>query len=219
MREPTVADRIAAALAHRIIIGDLAPGERLRQDALAFEYNASQAPVREAFLRLEAQRLVVSRPRRGLCVAPIEPHDEREIVAMRSALEVLALRHVRVQPGGRQLAQLDEALMAGYAARDLSEWEASNRAFHVRLAELSGMPRLIASISDLTLAYSRHVFSMERSAHWTPRSNHDHQQIYEAILQGDITTAAIFLENHIWAAERLRSRPPSAAADGRFSGR
>lgn len=35
MREPTLAERIADELAQRIIIGDLKPGERLRQEVFA----------------------------------------------------------------------------------------------------------------------------------------------------------------------------------------
>ena len=45
-------------LRHGIIHGNLAPGERLRSDALASEMQVSRTPVREALRKLEAEGLV-----------------------------------------------------------------------------------------------------------------------------------------------------------------
>jgi len=214
MNDLTVADRITADLTNRIVTGDLAPGERLRQDGLALLYRTSQAPVREAFLRLEARCLVISRPRQGVRVAPLEPQDEREIIAMRMALETLALRNVRVRPGPRQLARLDAVLEDGAAARDLVMWEQANRAFHTGLAALSGMPRLTETVADLNLAYSRHVLARDRSALWTPRSNHDHQRIRDAVASGQFAAAEALLERHIAAGERLRTHAAASPEPG-----
>jgi DNA-binding GntR family transcriptional regulator len=88
----TVAARIAETIAERIIDGRLQPDTALRQDHVAREFNSSHVPVREAFRRLEAQLLVVSAPRRGVRVAPLDANSVREIAEMRAALEVVALR-------------------------------------------------------------------------------------------------------------------------------
>lgn len=52
--DQSVAGRIAAALAERIVSGALSPGSRLMQDHVAEEFQASHVPVREAFRKLEA---------------------------------------------------------------------------------------------------------------------------------------------------------------------
>src|SRR5262249_24197305 len=54
----TTADAVYEALRQAILAGELAPGRRLRSDALAGELNVSRTPVREALRKLEAEGLV-----------------------------------------------------------------------------------------------------------------------------------------------------------------
>jgi len=86
MHQP-VAGRIAAALAERIVSGALSPGCRLMQDHVAEEFQASHVPVREAFRKLEAQGLVISKPRCGVRVSQLDPGMVLEVTEMRAALE------------------------------------------------------------------------------------------------------------------------------------
>ena len=202
----TVAGRIAEALSYRILTGALEPGARLRQEVFAFEFGASHVPVREAFRRLEIQRLVESVPRRGVRVAPLDARGEREIASMRSALEVLALRSIVGRVSPRQLEAIKTAVEAGDNAHDIFAWETANRAFHVALATPSNMPRLIATIADLNLAYSRHAFAADRPAEWRPRSNHGHRQIYEALATANYGLAANLLAAHIKTVDRVAPR-------------
>lgn len=84
----TTAARIADAIAERIINGALQPDAALRQDHFAREFNSSHVPVREAFRQLEARHLVVSLPRRGVRVAPLDANsvegDRRDARGARS---------------------------------------------------------------------------------------------------------------------------------------
>src|SRR5262249_2243670 len=89
----SMAGRIARVLSDRIVSGLLSPGERLRQDHIAEEFQASHVPVREAFRKLEAQGLVVSKPRCGVRVSDLDPAMVGEVTGMRAALEGLALSH------------------------------------------------------------------------------------------------------------------------------
>lgn len=207
----TVADRIAEELSHRILTGALGPGTRLRQEVFAFEFGASHVPVREAFRRLETQRLVESLPRRGVRVVSLDARGEREIAGMRSALEVLALRSLSGRVSPRQLATIKAAVDDGDKAGDIFAWEAANRAFHVALAAPCDMPRLIATIAELNFAYSRHVFAAARPVEWRPRSNHGHRHIYEAFAAANYNLAANLLAAHIKTVDRVAQR---AAAPG-----
>src|ERR1700744_409444 len=86
----SIAAQISRVLAARIVAGEIAPGLALRQDHIATEFRASHVPVREAFRRLEAQGLIVSEPRRGVRVAPLDAAIVLEVTKMRAALEELA---------------------------------------------------------------------------------------------------------------------------------
>lgn len=203
MAVPTVAEKIASEIATRIVGGVLSPGSPLRQEVFVQEFGASHAAIREAFLRLEGQRLVVGEARRGFRVMTLEPDGEREVVMMRAALEVLAVRHLGGRPSPKRLLKIEAALDAGDRAGDLIEWEIANRAFHDSLAEASGLSRLAASIAELNIVSSRYAVSRDRSTQWKPRSNHDHRRIFEALCSGHVEQAANLLDNHIRAVERI----------------
>jgi DNA-binding GntR family transcriptional regulator len=203
----TLAERIARTLGERIIKGEIAPGTRLRQDRVALDFGSSHVPVREAFQRLEARGLVVSEPRRGVRVTPLDPAAVREIAEMRAALEVLALRHAVPKLTPRYFERIEAVLTAGDTANGIFAWEAANRAFHRALAEPCGMPRLLASIDELQLASSRYLFVTAYPAGWRPRSNQDHRLVLDALKRRDPEQATSLLRRHILSMERLITVP------------
>ena len=75
----TKSDSIAQKLAVRIVRGKFQPDEKLRQDLIAREFGVSQVTVREALLRLASTGLVISMPRRGMCVAPMDREAVEEL--------------------------------------------------------------------------------------------------------------------------------------------
>ncbi len=195
-------NRVADALAERILVGRIGSSERLRQDSLAFEFGVSQGTVREAFRKLESLKLVESLPRRGVRVTPVDAAGEREIAAMRGTLEVLAIRSIAGTIPAAHIKSLRQILIRGDAAENLFESEAANRDFHIALAQPCGMPRLIAAIAELNLAYSRHVFANAGQAPWKPRYNFDHWRIFEAYTARDFEGASALLLNHIKSVDR-----------------
>lgn len=206
----SLAGRIARALSERIVCGALAPGERLRQDQIAGEFEASHVPVREAFLRLEAQGLVVSKPRCGVRVSQLDPAMVVEITEMRAALEGLALSHALPRLREADLAAARQAIAEGEASDQIAVWEAANRRFHLALTAPCAMPRLMASIGDLHRSGARFLFATWKQLDWQPRSDTEHRAILDALTRGDGERARALLETHVRAAgralvERLRS--------------
>jgi len=203
----SLTSRIARSLAQRILTGVLAPGAAVRQDHVAAEFGASHVPVREAFRTLEAQGLLVSEPRRGVRVAPLEPELVLEVTAMRAALEVLALRR-----GFPRLAAADlKAAAAAIAESEVSEevlvWEAANRRFHHAIIAPCGLPRLLATIADLQRTSARFLFATWQGLDWQPRSDTEHRQILAELRAGRIEPAALALETHILdAGEALAAK-------------
>lgn len=202
--QATIADRIAGVLTERIVTGEISPGAPLRQDHIAAEFGASHVPAREALQLLRAKGLAVSEPRRGVRVAPLDGRAIREIVEIRAALEVVALRNAAPRLNAAQMAKIELALLEGERATSLKEWDAANRAFHRELVTSCGMPRLLGMLDELRLANSRAVFATPRSAAWQPRSNQDHRKILEALRNREIDKAALLLDRHIRGIENTR---------------
>ncbi len=201
----TVAERIARIIGERIVAGDLAAGQPLRQDRIAEEFEASHVPAREAFQLLRAQGLVVNVPRRGMRVAPLDPPSIQETVEIRASLETLALKFAAPRMSAATFERIELALTAGDYAKTIEEWERSNRAFHRELLAPCRMPKLLSMLDDLQLATSRIIFSVARGEGWRPGSSHAHRQIVDALKKRDTAKAVALLDAHIRALERAAS--------------
>lgn len=193
----SLAERISSVLCDRIISGELAPGSRLMQDHLAIEFGASHVPVREAFRTLEAQGLVVNKPRCGVSVTAIDPAMVTEVTEMRATLESLALRLAFPNLARPHIDIARQALSDCESSDQIPDWEAANRRFHVALTSPCGMPRLMAAIADLHRSDARFLFATWKHLDWQPRSDKEHRAILNAVKRGDRDRACELLEAHI----------------------
>lgn len=104
-------------LRHDILHGRLAPGTRLRVEALSKNYGVSSGVIREALPRLVGQGLAVAVPQQGVRVVSVDLDDLQQLTDAAIEIETLVLR--------RSLAE------------GSLEWEASVQAAHHRLSRLS----------------------------------------------------------------------------------
>jgi DNA-binding GntR family transcriptional regulator len=86
------ADRAYLAIRDKLIMLDIRPNEAIVESELAAELQFGRTPVREALKRLEADRLVVSYPRRGTFATGVDVADLRHISQIRVNLEPVASR-------------------------------------------------------------------------------------------------------------------------------
>src|SRR5450755_586736 len=93
-------DEVAARIRARIFSGELRDGQRIVERDLAAEMGTSRGPIRDALRMLEQEGLVITTPRRGTRVASLTTADAREILAIREALEPVAVSflHERNEP-------------------------------------------------------------------------------------------------------------------------
>ena len=76
-------DVVFNTLRQAILKGELKPGERLMEIALAERLGVSRTPIREAMRKLEQEGLVVMIPRRGAQVANITEKDLNDVLEVR----------------------------------------------------------------------------------------------------------------------------------------
>jgi DNA-binding transcriptional MocR family regulator len=82
----TLAEKIAHALAERIVSGAYRPGDRLMEAALAKELGVSHGPIRDALRQLQNAGLVTISPYRGAYVTEYSAREIEELYEVRSAL-------------------------------------------------------------------------------------------------------------------------------------
>jgi DNA-binding GntR family transcriptional regulator len=106
----TAAERAYELLKERIITTRMKPGAMIDEAVLVNDLGLGRTPVREALKRLEAERLVVVLPRRGMYVAEVTLAELRELEEVRLSLETTSARLAvqRITPG--QLEELEDLL-------------------------------------------------------------------------------------------------------------
>jgi DNA-binding GntR family transcriptional regulator len=147
----TTADAVYQALRHGIVHGDLAPGERLRSDALATELRVSRTPVREALRKLEAEGLVAHSGSR-LMVRAFSEQDLTELFYVREALEGMAARLAAENATPSEIAAIRELLEDMETVRRRGDVGAMRRLtgeFHQMICRAAHNDRLLQSLQAL----------------------------------------------------------------------
>lgn len=155
----TTAQHAVEGLRRALVSGDLAPGDRVRQEEIAELLGVSLAPVREALATLEQEGQLTYRPRRGYFVTELDLGDVREIYELRALLEDRAARRALPLLDEEALGRIEiyarecvEASAAGDVAAEL----AANRRFHFaafHAPDQAHALRLIRLLWDSTETY------------------------------------------------------------------
>jgi DNA-binding GntR family transcriptional regulator len=85
-------DAVTLELRAAILDGGLAPGVRLREEALAERFQVARHTLRATLRALAAERLVTIEPHRGARVATLDGPQLKALFELRTALEVEAAR-------------------------------------------------------------------------------------------------------------------------------
>lgn len=81
-----------------ILEGDLPAGDMITEGQVSEELSVSRTPIREAFLRLEAEGWLKLFPKRGALVVPIQPNEMEQVFEARQLVETHAARVVAQDP-------------------------------------------------------------------------------------------------------------------------
>ena len=87
-------DRVYDYVRERILSGQVAGGTFLEEEQVSQAVGLSRTPVREAFQRLHAERLIDLLPRRGALVRPVSVQEMVDVYEARLLLETHAARRV-----------------------------------------------------------------------------------------------------------------------------
>lgn len=214
----TLASDVLHRLRADIVEARLAPGQRLRFEALRSAYGASFSTLREALAHLVGEGLVVAEGQRGFRVAPVTRLDLDDLTETRVFIERELLRRA-VRNGG---PDWDAALLKAHAElaevggifgdRRSAEWRERHQAFHDALVAPAGSPTLLALRGILNRRSQRYRHWSRRLSPNLPRTQEMHQPLLDAALARDAallmnmveqqirTTVAIILEQ---AADQL----------------
>jgi DNA-binding GntR family transcriptional regulator len=236
--EPVQAQPLVGTIVQRlesaIFDGELAPGTKLSEQALARALGVSRGPLREAISRLEGRKLVERTPNIGARVAELSPSDLTDLLVAREALEGIACRYAAERMTDSELSELQRLLAEHGGQQSVREGtgyyqESKDFDFHFRIIKGSRNRRIIdmlcGDLYDLLRVYRYKSSTMNGRAE---RAYEEHKRIIAALLARDPDKAEAAMRQHIRNARahiehRMRegeaaeprkdaSRSPSAAA-------
>ena len=207
-------DEVANRIRARIFSGELRDGERIVERDVAAEMGTSRGPVREALRMLEHEGLVISTPRRGTHVASLTPQNAVEILAIREALEPVAVRFLIEQNRPEHLALLGSIVARLDDAARENDWERAIQLdldFHGLIFELSGQRRLLRiweSLQKPMLQLFGKLSHYYRTIDEVPAR---HRALLESIASGELARALAHSSEHVVAFRE--SLLPNLSAD------
>lgn len=201
----SLADRAYAAIRDRLIMLDIRPGEPLNDDLLAQDLGTGRTPVREAFKRLEVDRLVVAYPRRGTFATRVDITDLAHISEIRRELEPLAAaRAARTAPAATRerlaaLAAEVGALDPAIGDRDLLRRDVE---VHRHIYRAAGNPHLEdVLVRQDNLATRIWCLFLDRLPAVAGHVK-EHAALLDAIVAGEDGAAARLALEHVVGFER-----------------
>jgi DNA-binding GntR family transcriptional regulator len=211
----TIAMRVVDALRDDIITMALKPGDVISESDIAGRYGVSRQPVREAFIRLAQQGLLLIRPKRATVVKKISPTGVRQSRFIRESIEVEIIRRVAGQPSDDAADVLQTLIAdqeAASAANDSRRFHTLDELFHRTLARLAGVVYAWQLIDDHKMQLDR-VRYLTLGVSSTQRAIAEHKQIVEAVAKADPAAAETAMRAHLARAELLLNQTISDFPD------
>ncbi|MCL2536003.1 MAG: GntR family transcriptional regulator [Nocardiaceae bacterium] len=199
----------AAELAYRevkelILSGELPGGDLISEGEIATRMGSSRTPVREAFLRLEAEGWMRLYPKRGALIVPVAEGEAEHVVDARLLIEVHAVEAVAASPRAREalvavlrenLARQRDLVASG---NDAAEFSALDADFHRALVRAGGNPLLETFYDGLRERQRRMTaHSLARDPEQITKIIEDHARLADLIEAGDADEFASSVRRHM----------------------
>lgn len=129
-----------------ITVGELPPGERLRELHICEKLGVSRTPLREAFRTLAAEGMVDLLPNRSVVVSQLRGPDIADTYKVVGALEGLAgeLACATVTEAElAEIASIHSDMLGCYERRERARYLELNHTIHRRIVEIAGNPILL----------------------------------------------------------------------------
>jgi DNA-binding GntR family transcriptional regulator len=213
-RIPTLVDGIADHVRDLVLTGQLTPGAKIDQEAIAASLGVSRSPVREALVMLGKEGLLQVTPRRGVFVAPLTPEDIVDHYEMFGVLSGWVAAGAARSLSDDDLARLRD-IHERFVRNDGVDLSDLNHEFH-RVINSTAPPRARWLLGLLARTIPTQYYELVEG--WHTEASAHHGAILEALVDRDAERARDIMEQHLRAGGEaavtcLRSRGFWAAGE------
>jgi len=201
VRPKSVSEVVLERLRSDIVDNAFQLGEKISEGQLSELYNVTKAPIRAAYIRLEAEGLIEIRAQSGTFVFKPTPDALRALSELRTALELEAIA-LAMQ---RNLTMLQHSVADIYAQMvkcadrgEVDEYQKLDTRLHLLFVQQAASPFLEETYSSKVnsrFAALRTRFSQEPKH--VEHSLAEHRGLRDAIANGNAESARTLLRDHI----------------------
>lgn len=193
----SVREQIADQLRSDIISGDLQPGAKLNEQALADRFGVSRGPIRDVLLQLTKEGLLVTRPNVGASVKKmLGPGMQQLMIDIRRRIESYSVRKVKGaldESDFDNLAYILDHFESSFREGDFTEVTKADIAFHQYLVEKAGGEELVNLWYPVVLRMRMSYKRLDDASHGVE----EHRAIVDALRKDDTKAAVAALRANI----------------------
>jgi DNA-binding GntR family transcriptional regulator len=188
-----------------IIKGEYQPGQRLKEEEISARLDTSRPPIREAFKLLEAEGLVVRKPRRGVFVTEMTDKDIWEVYTLKASLYEMATELAMNFITNDQIMGLETIVRKMESCVhtepfDLLRYQEFHQKFHDQIMLISGNDRLKKFSNNIHLQVCRFSYkSLQNAAHLYSSLGY-HRRILNALKEKNKPLACKLMKDHVLEA-------------------
>lgn len=193
-------DVVFITLREAILKGELAPGERLMEIALAQQLGVSRTPIREAIRKLELEGLVLMTPRKGAVVAEITKKDLKDVLEVREHLEELAVQLACDKATPEDIVimkKLHQEFIESLSQTDLTVIAEIDVRFHDAIYATTDNKRLIQILNNLREQMYRYRLEYIKDEAKRKTIVEEHEKIIRGIEEKNVEYAKQYIKTHI----------------------
>ena len=196
----TAASQIYHVIRDKILFLQQPPGSTMSEQETATALGVSRTPVREAFIRLAREKMLIISPQRRTAVAKISLDRVRQEQFLRESLECTVLESFIAHPTAAGLEGLAADLdcqQQALAASDGLRFRRFDDSFHRRLYAATGNMFSYQVIRRTCYDYQRLRSLSTEYAQVQAMNLSQHEQLLQHIRRGDAPRAKALLTSHL----------------------
>lgn len=194
-------EQVTKTLRKAIFNGEFKNGEEIRQEDIASKLGVSRMPVREAFMLLERDGLLILKNNKRAAVNVFTEEDFKDHYDIRTLLESqAAAKAANKEQDFSELDRILEELDRATENDDTLAYVAGNEAFHRGIWKCAGSKRLESFLSQLWGGLPAHL--PELLAGQMKKSAREHKEILEMIKAGNAEEARKKTVAHLERSKR-----------------
>jgi DNA-binding GntR family transcriptional regulator len=193
----------------QIISGQFKPNQQLKEEDIASAFDISRPPVREAFSMLEAEGLVVKKPRRGVYVTEPNIDDVWEIYTLKAGLYELSMELAFEKISTNEIEHLHTMIKAmnrhiDQHPFDIIQYQHIHIEFHKAIMEIAGNKRLTKYAQTLHNQVCRFSYRALQHREHVQAIMDYHNRIFQAVSDGDRVLACRLMKEHVLEGLRFQ---------------